>query len=545
MSRSFLSAGVVVAVTLGASALASAEPQLGERPYIVAPPSAFTQREPAALISPFIYLNRCVGGCPIVGTNSSSCAAMTGIGQSDARANKSGIPAAGNYTITEFANGFGQKGVAGMGTCLAADGSMATPMTTCTADASCITTFGAGAVCDTADYEWNLLVKCMKEVYSPYNVTLQDTIPGGGVSYTEAVIGGQPSEIGCSGGVLGIAPLSADCSAQDNVISFSFANAHGGFGIDRINNICWTAAQETAHAFGLDHEYSFVGAYQANMNSACMDPMTYRIDCGGEKFFRDAAANCGEFTKRDCRCGGTQNSHQKLLTVFGAGTPITAPPHISIVVPSAGAMVGPNFTVQSKGGAQRGIAKVELSLNGYVWTSAPGAAYGPNGQADPSSFALMFPNGVPDSNIDIVVKAFDDINTETDSATISVVKGAPCTSATTCAKGQQCDAQGRCFWTAPTGQLGDACTYDQFCTSGSCVMTSSGSFCSMPCVLGVSDACPAGYDCVMATDPSLGDCIKHGKGGGCCSASTPGATWAQLALAACVLVVVTRRRRRA
>ena len=37
-----------------------------------------------------------------------------------------------------------------------------------------------------------------------------------------------------------------------------------------MNNICWTAAQETAHALGLDHEYVF-----ADGTSACSDPMKF------------------------------------------------------------------------------------------------------------------------------------------------------------------------------------------------------------------------------------------------------------------------------
>ena len=41
--------------------------------------------------------------------------------------------------------------------------------------------------------------------------------------------------------------------------------------------------------------------------------MTYRNDCGGEKFFRNEIANCGETANRTCKCGGTQNSHAKIL----------------------------------------------------------------------------------------------------------------------------------------------------------------------------------------------------------------------------------------
>ena len=127
--------------------------------------------------------------------------------------------------------------------------------------------------------------------------------------------------------------LASDCGAIDNVISLSFANAHGSTSVAGcVLNICWTAGQESAHAFGLDHEYAFV----ADDRSACSDPRTYRSDCGGQKFFRNEAARCGENVKRACQCTATQNSHAKLLSVFGAGTPITRPRDVELRRAGAG-----------------------------------------------------------------------------------------------------------------------------------------------------------------------------------------------------------------
>src|SRR5438094_7855045 len=89
----------------------------------------FTQPSPkkpvGALASPYIYLNRCLGGCTI-----------TGGGTNDARTNSSVIPAAGQYVLTEFANSFGQtNATATKGTCLNPDGTTGAPVTTCTDDA--------------------------------------------------------------------------------------------------------------------------------------------------------------------------------------------------------------------------------------------------------------------------------------------------------------------------------------------------------------------------------------------------------------------------
>ena len=493
----------------------------GVRAAVWAAPGQFTEADSGE--SPYIYLNRCIGGCQIIGTGPG--------GVTDARSQMTFIPPnPGNYTVTEFANLFGQTSEMG-GTCL---GDMTTP---CTSDTQC-----AGmtpTTCDTADYEWGLVVQCMKEVYSPYAVILSDTPPTGGVSYTEAIIAGQPTDIGEPTNDLGIAPIA--CTPQNNVISFSFANHHAAQ--DHAYNVCWTAAQETAHAFSLDHEYSFIGAYDANQNSACMDPMTYRTDCGGEKFFRNATANCGTFTEAaSCICGGTQNSHQKLLTVFPAGQSIIPPPTSMITFPAANASVATNFPVDAMAGSRRGVEVVELWLNGYKWLSTPGSAFGGEGQPNPSNYTITTPSNLPDGYIDIVAKAYDDLNIETDSATVTVLKGAPCTDDTTCLLGQMC-GNGRCAWPTPTGQLGDKCDYPQFCVSGVCSGTSTDQICTQNCTVGIDEACPDKYECVPTSGTS-GICFPGSSGGGCCSADGAGAGWGHAGLAGIVLAGMLRRRRR-
>src|SRR5579862_7075483 len=106
-----------VAVVLGLSAIAFAdpanpvpnpnaptlEPGQGQRVVVDTPISQFTVA--GASISPFIYLNRCTGGCTV-----------TGSGTNDARTQQSSIPTPGTHTIGEFQNSFQQIG--GMGTCL-------------------------------------------------------------------------------------------------------------------------------------------------------------------------------------------------------------------------------------------------------------------------------------------------------------------------------------------------------------------------------------------------------------------------------------------
>ena len=490
------SSWAVVAAVTALSVPAFAEDQSsipsGQRPaawrgtsHVVVDTPMHEFTNPGAEISPYIYLNRCSGGCTIIGGSIN-----------DARTNTSTIPSTGTHMVAEYRNAAGETGQA-------------------------------------ADAEWNQLVQCLKEVYSPFAVTVTDQMPQG-ASYTMAVIAGSPGNIGLSNDILGIAPLAGDCSAQDNVISFSFANHHGNN--DRVNNLCWTAAQETAHALGLDHSFMF-----SDGTSACNDPMTYRTDCGGQRFFRNKPAQCGENEVRTCRCGGSQNSHLKIRNAYGPGESIIPPPTVVVNTPMSGGAAIEQQVVAFQAGSKRGVEKAELWLNGYKWAEVKGAAFGSTGQLNPANYSTRFPAGVPDGVIDIVVKAYDDLGAMTESATVTVTKGAPCASADTCAKGQQCEA-GKCFWAPPTGKLGDSCDYAQFCESNICLETSDGGYCSQNCIVGVMDSCPMGFSCVAAG--AGGACLPEDTGGGCCSVGGTDTVWVHGGLTLFVLGVALRRRRR-
>ena len=553
--------GWSVVAVMAIAATAAADPVA--RHFTYQGPTVFTRPSQAAAISPYLFFNRCVGNCTIHGGMID-----------DARSNDSSIPcpapqcsgggctcpggSSGTWTVHEFQNQFGDIG--GNGHCYGDTGATACTMDsqcsgTCTgagstcaggthAGATCTTDMDCKDICDTADYEWSQIMQCLKEVYSPYNVMVTDQVPGGGLSFTEDFIAGSPADIGYgAAGVGGIAP--GTCDAKDNVVSFSFSNvSFWGTGQTRIWNICATAGQESAHAFGLEHEYDFISAYQStDMGSTCMDPMTYRTDCGGEHFFRNAPAHCGEFAERPCNCGSVQNSHLKILNVFGAGTSIVPAPTASIIFPATNTMVTGNFVIDGLAYSKRGIDHVELWLNGYPWATVAGGAFGQNGQPQ-STYTLTAPGNVPNSVIDVVIKAYDDLGAVTASDPITVTKGGPCTSAMGCLTGQKC-TNGRCAWDPPSGMLGDACSYDQFCVSGMCSPTTSDQKCTQECTPGVSDGCPMGYDCIEV-NTTTGFCYPSsgGGGGGCCQTSSSGAGWIPGGLAALVLGLVIRRRRR-
>jgi hypothetical protein len=506
MKRVVLLMVVTVAAAVASGALASPAPT--GVVWRQAAGAGTTTQATGPIVSPWIYLDRCTGGCTIHGT-----------GLDNAQAQTSSIPCSGGATCT--------------------GGACSCP--TDTAQDYMVAEYhdGSGNTGSAADAEWAQVVACVQQVYSPFNVTVTDQIPPGGVSYNEGIVAGTAADIGYgSVGLGGIAP--GGCDAHDNAVSFTFANEPFYNGSTRVLEICGVAAQETAHAYGLEHEYQYL-----DKTPACNDPMTYVPSCG-QQFFRNETAICGEYAPRACVCGGGyQNSHLKILSVFGAGTPITTAPTVAFTIQTAGGPTYPSRTqiaLAATATAQRGVATIELWINGYKWTTTTSQ---PEGQPEPPiTPTIVFPEGVPDGVMDVQLKAYDDINVEGDSPITTITVGSPCSSAASCATGQQCSSDGKCSWATPIGNLGDACTYSQFCTSGICDGPTNGQICTMDCITG-EDGCPTGYDCI-ATSAAQGICYPPGgSGGGCCSTSSGGAPVGQGLLSFAVIGLVLRRRRRA
>jgi len=449
-------------------------PSGGTRGYVLAPDEAFTPSSTEHhAVSPLIYVNGCWSGCTFTKSSTSDAISdLTIIG---------GVSQGTSMTLSPF--GYSQN-------------------------------------------VWDLTIACIREVYSPYNVQVITDDPGA-VPHHEAVMAGRGSEMSLPQGVLGIAPLDATtCEPKDNVISFAFANDHGGLtDEDKAINLCWTVAQESAHAYGLDHEFD------------CRDPMTYIPGCG-QKFFRNELIHCGRNVEEQCICGGAlQNSHARLLGGHGAGTP-PAPPTVSIAYPTDGAIITGSTSVLVNATDRRGIGKVELYVNDWLWNQQVG-------RPSATTYQLPIPAQVPDGIMDLRVRACNDLDVCAE-AEITVTRGSPCSSADACLTGQKCDS-GRCYWDPPTAQIGDACTYPQMCVSTVCSPLSSGdSICSEECYGGPNDSCPDPFVC--SADPGLqGVCIPPEEGG-CCSTSRTSTDRlaVNLGLAGIIgLLVIRRRRRRA
>src|SRR5690349_5841943 len=108
----------------------------------------------------------------------------------------------------------------------------------------------------TRDATINVITNAFKTLYAPFNVAVVTQRPPATQSYTMCMIGGRPGLVGEQNGVAGIAPL--DCDNQDESdISFAFSDdlapANVGSAAESMRAIAVTAAQETAHSFGLGH----------------------------------------------------------------------------------------------------------------------------------------------------------------------------------------------------------------------------------------------------------------------------------------------------
>ena len=368
-----------------------------------------------------------------------------------------------------------------------------------------LTPFGAG---DTA---WASVVECVQKAYKSFDVTITDQDPSPAPHF-EAVVAGTPDELGFPDNVGGVAPFN--CGIINNAITYSFANVYQG----SVPDICWTVAQESAHAFGLDHEF------------LCEDPMTYLSTCAPDKWFRNEDAKCGEFEARQCMCGGDkQNSYTSILDVFGPSGS-DAPPTVSITDPQNGASVRKGFPVTVTASDDIDVSRVELWVNNRLIKAINDAP-----------FAFAVPPTLSDGIQQVEVRAYDTAGVQA-SAKIEVTQGAPCQSADQCLDVETC-VDGRCvLGPGSPGGLGEVCDSNQVCYSGLCGDDGSEKLCAESCTLGAG-GCPEGFGCRKAG--TIGVCWPgSGSGGGCRTSAAGGGGGAAIALGAIGVLVAGRRRRR-
>jgi MYXO-CTERM domain-containing protein len=382
------------------------------------------------------------------------------------------------------------------------------------------------------DAKWAEVMSCLKATFLPYDVQITDQDPGM-QDHIETVVAGSPTEIGVDPGAGGIAPLGCGL-AFDNPVDFAFSAV---WHCD-VNEICWAAAQETAHTLGLDHSIE------------CTDAMTYDRDCSNLKRFRDIDKPCGEDSEypadqvppnlsgpRKCQCTGaaTQDSHQTLLAIFGARG--NTAPTVSFAKPHEGQSVAPGFPIELTVDDDFGLAHVDILVDGTkvdVSTAAPFHA------AAPTTLA----NG--DHTLTARVLDAGGLTTE---VTIHVQQQPPCVANDDCSATTVCQQQTCVNGPGAPGGLGALCTADGDCDSERCAPGADGSRCVESCDPAAS-TCPVGFDCLSAGVSSAcwpGDDVLHPPSSGGCGCRV-GAVAPRASLLGFLLIfgsfALLRRRRR-
>jgi hypothetical protein len=354
---------------------------------------------------------------------------------------------------------------------------------------------------------WSTLVQCVKDMYAPFDIQITDQDPGPSMPHFELIVGGKSTDIGIMGAG-GVAPfIPCNGALQNNVISYVFALETGD-----LDYLCWAAAQETSHVFGLDHE----------MNA--LDPMTYLSPPTKKQGFQNTASNCGEFMPRQCWCGGTQqNSFQYLADTIGPSH--LDPATVAITAPADGAWVLPGFVVHAQMMSQVSARAGDLQIDGAVTQSV----------AEPP---LVFnaPATLAAGDHVISVDATD-AAARTVTASVTVHQVASCAGGASCDKGFGC-LGGYCLPTnGVAGGLGSTCTDNSECITGTCGSDGSSMLCTGPCDGGMK--CPSNFTCEVAG--AAGVCWPNSHRGGCTSTAPDGGLVVLLVLGALVLARRTKR----
>jgi uncharacterized protein (TIGR03382 family) len=249
---------------------------------------------------------------------------------------------------------------------------------------------------------WTATVACMKELFSPFDVTVVDVDPGN-VNHIEAVFGGSPTQLGMPSNVAGVSPFTTDCSIIENSIVFTFTDV-----IPQDARLaCEIMAQEVAHSYGLDHEL------------LASDPMTY-LNYNGNRSFQNQAVSCGEDVTRPCgingsTCRANQNSVALMIERLGAsgGSGDTIAPQVGITSPSNNATVPPGFTISFTATDNNTVTMASLFVDDQ-----------PAGSVNTAPFSFVTPATLADGVHTFRIEATDGPNVNSQEITVTVKKGA-------------------------------------------------------------------------------------------------------------------------
>ncbi len=308
------------------------------------------------------------------------------------------------------------------------------------------------------------ILACVREAYARFNIRVVDRDPGN-VSHFETIAAGRPGEVGFPGGVAGVSPFS--CGVIPNAISYNFLNLSPG----DVRGNCWTIAQESAHSFGLSHEFDG------------RDFMTYNPNPSNKSFVDEelcvGTQGCCQ-PAQECQCGPTtQNSYRRILDVFGPAN--DAPPTLTIDKPRANESVEGGFPIAVTAVDAVGVGKVDILINGQPYTSLMSSPYTGTG-----------PMELPVGRHQLTAVEIDATGAVAAITSISFAVG--------------------------LGNLGDTCADGNTCASGACASKDGDQLCTEACDL-AADTCPTNFSC-LPNGAGAGLCWPLGPG--CLGCSTDG-----------------------
>ncbi|MCW5803347.1 MAG: hypothetical protein KIT31_13270 [Deltaproteobacteria bacterium] len=354
------------------------------------------------------------------------------------------------------------------------------------------------------------VVECVKKGFAPFDITVVTEDPGQTPHY-EVMVGGTSADLNPSiEGAGGIAPFIACNANRNNGLAFVFASQTS----DPVY-LCTAIVHEAGHLYGLSHSLDR------------KDPMTYQ-DLNQPKSWQNSEARCGTEpgNPQPCRCfPSTQNSFRNLRDSFGLH-PNLGDTSVILATPKDGQWVKPGFPVSATmdsplamldgGLAIDGGARLPISNGLLVWNASADIAPGAH-------------------TVAVSVTDFADRDATT-SVSVNVMSKcgaglAACESGFHCLGGFCLPGKG------VSGGLGEACTANDQCVTGSCGSDGETAACTTSCDAG--DVCPDGFAC-LGPD-GAGVCWPSTAGGGCSSSSSSTGGW--LALGLVGLVAGLRRRR--
>jgi hypothetical protein len=366
------------------------------------------------------------------------------------------------------------------------------------------------------DNTWTRLIDCVQEKYKPFDIVVTDVKPGYLTPHHRAIVAGEGYELGAAySSSLGVAPTW--CEVHDDVITFTFANAFRD-----LNMMCAVVAQETGHAYGLEHSFS------------CDDAMSYITPCT-KKMFRDAEMVCGDTEPLEvCRCGGTSiNSFRTLMSLLGPSPSPNTGPLVWVdaavdVFDDGTPLANGAFAIYGDVEDEYAIDRVEVWVNGAMYARMEYTGF---------RYFASIGDDVSDGILDIEIVAYNAVGIASRRAPLTVIKRAPCQSSADCLDDSEC-SEGRCAQPSLFLSLGTPCERNSECATDRCEATDTARVCTDNCyAIPGGDTCPDGYWCHDAATTRAacwpGDDPNPPENGGCrASKDSAAPVWLVLALLA-------------